>query len=106
MQRMSACLSLMAVSGATVAGARGWQAYWLMNLPAMSIMQQEAGSTPEWRHECLCAYISKIRSTSLAAKYASRPDFISCCQRFTHDTTNEGMSWVHGIGYEIIAASP
>jgi hypothetical protein len=76
-----------------------------MGLPAMSIMKQEAGFSLECRHECLCTYISKIRSNSLAAKYASRPDFDDCYQPFTHDATNKGMSWVHGIGFEIIAAS-
>jgi len=96
------------VSGATEAGARGWQKYWLMGLPAMSIMQRKTGFTLEYSccHESLCTYVSKSRSKSLAAKYASRPDFDGCCQSFKHDTTNEGMLWAHGIGCEIIAASP
>ncbi len=75
MQRMSV---LQAVSGATVAGARGWQKYWLMGLPAMSIMQQETGFTLEYSccHRSLCTYIKKTRSNFLAAKDASRPGLL------------------------------
>ena len=105
MQRMSV---LQAASGATVAGARGWQKYWLMGLPAMSIMQQETGFTLEYSccHRSLCTYINKNRSNFLAAKDASRPGFITCCRPFTQDATKEGTSWAHGIGYKIIAVSP